>query len=842
VRLARRGLTAAAIGLLPSLAAAQTGESARVAAGAQYAHPPLPESLLGESYRNLWTTPVRVPVLDLRGFAGGLTPTGTGGGNQTESVRFRGANGREYAFRLVNKNQTRGQSPDIQGTLVGEVIQDQVSSLHPAAALVADPLLAAAGVLYVPPSLYAMPASGLPQQHASFHGRLGLLEERPRAGNSEVAGIAAASDIEDTDEFLEALESAPSHRLDTRDYLAGRLMDIYFGDWDRHEDQYSWARYDRGGEHLWRALPRDRDYVFADYDGTALDVVRGQLPKAVRFTEDYEGQLFGLIQNAQLLDRRLLGDLDRAAWDSVVTTLQTRLSDAVIDGAVARLPAEYRPLNADFLRAMLRARRARLREVAMRWYGWMAAEPEIHARDERDLAIVQHAPDGSAEVRIHAGGEGVAPYFRRRFVPGETREIRLFLHGGADRASVRGGPGRITTRVIGGGGDDALADSSRGTRVRFYDDRGDNTFVRGARTHVDTREYSPPAYERGAGVSPPRDWGRSRSPFAPYGGWRSRIGVVVGGGPAFKTHGFRRFPFASEGQLRVLWAPQHTRFGVEYSSEYHFAGTRRWLSTDVRATGLAATDFHGFGNETPEVEDRAVRRVWERQLLVQPTWHFPLSRRTWFTLAPVGRLTDPGVPDGSPAGQPGVRGTRTWGALGARTSLLMDRVDNPTFPRLGFSLSADASAFPAVARLDGPFGSAGAQARAYLGGSAGPVLALRGGVRQAWGDFPLQEAAFIGGGNSLRGSSSQRYAGDRAVHGSAELRQPLFRANLGVRGTVGAFALADAGRVYVDDDSPGGWHTAAGGGLFFIFLNRAVSVSYAAGEKGRVYFDMGLPF
>jgi len=837
-----RVLTAAALALLPSLATAQTGESARVAAGAQYAHPPLPESLLGESYRNLWATPVRVPVLDLRGFAGGLTPTGTGGGNQTESVRFRGANGREYAFRLVNKNQTRGQSPDIQGTLVGEAIQDQVSSLHPAAALVADPLLAAAGVLYVPPSVYAMPASGLPQQHSSFHGRLGLLEERPRAGNSEVPGIASASDIEDTDDFLEALESGPSHRLDTRDYLAGRLMDIYFGDWDRHEDQYSWARYDRGGERLWRAVPRDRDYVFADYDGLALDVARGQLPKAVRFTEDYEGQLFGLIQNAQLLDRRLLGDLDRAAWESVVTTLQSRLSDAVIEGAVARLPAEYRPLNADFLRAMLRARRTRLREVAMRWYGWMAAEPEIHARDERDLAIVQHAPDGSAEVRIHAGGESVAPYFRRRFLPGETREIRLFLHGGADRAVVRGGPGRITTRVIGGGGDDALADSSRGARVRFYDDRGDNTFVRGARTKVDTRDYSPPAYERGAGVSPPRDWGRNSTPFQPYASWRSRVGPVVGGGPSFKTHGFRRFPFATEGSVRVLWAPQHTRFGLEYAGEYHFAGTRRWLATDVRATGLALTEFHGFGNEAGEVKDSEVRRVWERQLLVQPTWFFPLSRRTWLTVAPIGRLTDPGVREGSPADQPGVRGTRTWGALGARTGLRVDRVDNPAFPRLGFALSADASAFPAVARLDGPFGSAGAQARAYLGGSAGPVLAVRGGVRHAWGDFPLQEAAFIGGGGSLRGFSSHRFAGDRAVHGGAELRQPLFRANLGVRGTVGAFALADAGRVYVDGDSPGGWHTAAGGGLFFVFLNRAVSVSYAAGERGRVYFDMGLPF
>jgi hypothetical protein len=812
-----------------------------VAAGPQYARSPLPRAWLGESYRGLWTTPVRAPVLDLRTYAGGLAITGTGGGNQTQSLRLRGANGREYAFRLVNKDQTRGQHRDIQGSFAGAVIQDQVSSLHPAAALVAVPLLDAAGVLHVPPRLFVLSGAGLPAERAAFAGALGVLEERPRAGNSEVAGIAAAAAVEDTEDFLKALESDPSHRLDTRDYLAGRLMDLFFGDWDRHEDQYGWARYDRGGERLWRAIPRDRDYVFADYDGRLLDVARGMLPKAVRFVPEYEGQLFGLIQNAQLLDRRLLGDLDRAAWDSVARGLQSRLGDEAIETAIRRLPAEYRSQQGDSLRNLLRARRQRLHGVAMTWYGWMAAEPEVHARDAADLAVVEHAADGSAVVSIHRGSEGAAPYFRRRFVPDDTREVRVFLHGGADRATVRGGPGRITTRIVGGGGADVLADSSR-ARVRFYDSRGENRFVRGARTRVDTREYTPPEYERGAGVSPPRDWGRSSSMFDPYVTWRTRVGVVVGGGPGFKTHGFRRFPFATSGHVRALWAPLDTRFGLEYHGEYHFTGSRRWLETDVRATQLALTDFHGFGNRSPVVAEGGVKHVWEKQLLIQPTWHFPLSRRTWVTLAPVGRWTDPEPGAESPARLDDLRGSRSWGALGARTGLLLERVDDPGFPRLGFALAADASAFPAAARLDGPFGSAGAVGRAYLGARVGPVLALRGGARAAWGDFPLQEAAFIGGGGSLRGFGGQRFAGDRAVHGSVEVRQPLFRANLGVRGTLGAFGLADAGRVYVDGESPGGWHTAAGGGLFFHFLDRTVSVAYAHGESGRVYFDMGLPF
>ena len=44
----------------------------------------------GTHYRELWTTPVRVEILDLENFAGGLKPLKRGGGFQTKSLRFEG--------------------------------------------------------------------------------------------------------------------------------------------------------------------------------------------------------------------------------------------------------------------------------------------------------------------------------------------------------------------------------------------------------------------------------------------------------------------------------------------------------------------------------------------------------------------------------------------------------------------------------------------------------------------------------------------------------------------------------------------------------------------------------
>ncbi|MBV9773074.1 MAG: hypothetical protein JO040_03955, partial [Gemmatimonadetes bacterium] len=340
-RALRAGFVLTALGL-PAAAAPLRAQrdSASVVPSERYRAGPLQSFLLGKYYRDLWTTPVRVPVLELRTFAGGLRPTKRGGGNQTQSLRFQGGDGREYAFRSVEKDQSRTLPPDLKGTIVNWALQDQVSSLHPTSSLPADALMSAVGILHVPPRLYVMPDDpALGEFRKDFAGMLGWLEERPEDpgkdedkkddGKSDDAGdpkdertgpkapaFAGASRIVDTGDFFDALEDSPRNRLDSRDYLRGRLLDLFFGDWDRHEDQYRWARFERGGLHVWRALPRDRDYVFVDYDGFLVRLANGAYPKAVRYSHEYPGSLYGLTINAQALDRRLLADLPRAAWDS----------------------------------------------------------------------------------------------------------------------------------------------------------------------------------------------------------------------------------------------------------------------------------------------------------------------------------------------------------------------------------------------------------------------------------------------------------------------------------------------------------------------------------------------
>ncbi|MGH7449243.1 MAG: hypothetical protein ACRELT_16840, partial [Longimicrobiales bacterium] len=124
----------------------------------------------------------------------------------------------------------------------------------------------------------------------------------------------------------------------------------------------------------------------------------------------------------------------------------------------------------------------------------------------------------------------------------------------------------------------------------------------------------------------------------------------------------------------------------------------------------------------------------------------------------------------------------------------------------------------------------------------GPHLAVRAGGALASGSFPVQHAPFAGGRNTLRGHAWRRYTGDTSAYGSTELRLPTGSVNLFFNWQTGVFGLADAGRVWFDGRSAGGWHTGLGGGFWMSALGRGLSLAYAHGEEHRVYLHSGVAF
>ncbi|MCH7516917.1 MAG: hypothetical protein IIB08_07325, partial [Bacteroidetes bacterium] len=222
----------------------------------------------GKHWRDIWTTPIRVRVLNLSTFAGGLTPLKVGGGLQTKSLHFNGKDGNIYKFRSISKDPTKVLESELQESLIADVLQDQISSANPLGALVVVPLLNAVDVLQAEPQLFVLPDDEmLGKFRKEFGGMLGMIEIHPDEREDGKPGFAGADKIVGTYKLFHRLEQKRSEKVDSKEYFKARLMDNYVGDWDRHTDQWRWARYDVNGEELWRPIPRDRDQAFPKYDG-----------------------------------------------------------------------------------------------------------------------------------------------------------------------------------------------------------------------------------------------------------------------------------------------------------------------------------------------------------------------------------------------------------------------------------------------------------------------------------------------------------------------------------------------------------------------------------------------
>ena len=828
-------------------------ESVTVAPGPRYRAGALHRFFFGSHYRRVWTTPIRVPVLRLQEFAGGLKPTQRGGGMQTKSLRMTAPDGREYQFRSIDKDPTPVLPPDLRETIARDILQDQISATHPAGALIVVPLLDAAGVLHPNPIIVKMaddPALG--EFRADFAGLLGTIEERPKQLD-EGGTFAGASDIVGTPDLFKKLDDQPSVRTDARAFLVARLLDVYMGDWDRHADQWRWALVDSGGSRRWLPIPRDRDQAFARYDGFLLSQVRRIESKLLNFDGEYD-DMVGATWNGRDLDRRFLAELERPVWDSIGRDLKSRLTDAAITQAVQAQPPELQPVGRARMERALRERRDNFEHMVDKYYRMLAHQAEVYGSDKEDLALVERQADATV-VTLSAGGK---EYFRRRFLQAETQEIRIHLQGDGDALRVQGeNRGSPRVRVIGGGGDDVYT-VSRSAGILLYDDRGQNR-AQGAGINTKPWRWKPvlPAWQNKAdsqsNALPPRDWGRKTVLF-PSAGWAYDIGVIVGYGGFTDWFAFRRAPYSTRLNYRLELASGKRSGRATLGIKRRFESSRAFYALETMGSGIETLRWYGFGNETVPTGSVAFHRVTRNELAGELKLGRSLGRRGELSIGPIVRWskTDLSKRPNSDRfiGDDAPYGTGEFGLVGGRLALQLDGRDYPRFASKGAALTLEATGYPkawdadeAIARVEGE-GSINLAPQ----GRWRPSLNLMAGGVKTWGKLPYFLAPTLGGLHTLRGYRPDRFAGDAAVYGSADLRIPIARLKLIIPGQQGIFGFVDGGRVYLEGESSDEWHTSFGGGIWFTFLTRDQVAFVGAGkptkdkEGTRFILGFGFPY
>ena len=846
-----------AVGMLASAAGAQ--ETKVVAVGPQYAAGGAQRFWFGEGYRDLWTTPVELPVLDLKTTAGGLTPVRVVGQAQSVGLAMRGADGKAYTFRSLHKHPERMLPEMWRDRWPAKIAQDQTSGTHPGAALVQAALAeAAGGVPFTNPRIMVMPDDpALGEFRKQFANEIGTFDEFPLAGPDKTPGYMGATEIVSSEEMWNRWLQGPENRVDSRALLRSRVLDLWTDNYDRHRGQWRWMHIP--GTPLWQPLPEDPDFVLVHHDGVVSALIRGRAPDYLKFSQNFPGKLEGPLNNSYQVDRWLLADLDAAAWEAVARDVVSRLSDDAIDKAVRRLPPQWFEINGAHTIADLKTRREGLVGYVLDAYRVEAGSVNVHATDRDELVSVARGTDDSVEVTIAVAG-GAAPYYRRRFLADDTKEVRIHLHGGDDRVTRTGAAGGpIKVRVIGGGGADVVDDSqSGGTDV--WRDAGTVEVLRGSGTNVRGDAWVNPEPVKGAPWIEPRSFGHF-STMMPIVGYSPDAGAILGGSLTRKAWGFRTKNVASSEQtIRGAFATSDVSGRADYSGTFRRPGSNVAFRAEAFASGIDRLNFFGYGNDTPQETDRDRYRTRNTVYYAAPALVVEQGRRFEAFVAPELRYSQSETGPGSILGETAPIGSGDYGQFAVRGGIRFDSRERAGIHAAtdlaggaqladegqqitGFRLQASGFVVPKAWDVTSQYGGFDGTVAAYVGNTRAHV-AFRVGGRTLVGDYAWFDAAYIGSRNN-RGFLSHRFSGDSSLFGTVALRAWVREVPASVPVRFGVIGFVDTGRVWYDGEDSNTWHNSYGGGVMFQPLATPTTV-YAAlahsNEGNRFYFGIGFPF
>ena len=212
------------------------------------------------------------------------------GGFQTEGLAMKGADGRGYTFRKLEKHPERScrrsgrtaswghrDRPDRGGPPGGDGDHRHAGagSGDPVLRLAAGGDAGRSGARRVPRDLRRHVGTFDEYLGPGYQGHhRGRLHLRPL---EEVAG------------------GGPENRVDSRAFLKARLFDLVVGNWDRHQGQWRWAHLRTPA--LWVPLPEDADQAFTRYEGKAMGVARTVVPRFMRYSGEYPKRIEGLTTN-----------------------------------------------------------------------------------------------------------------------------------------------------------------------------------------------------------------------------------------------------------------------------------------------------------------------------------------------------------------------------------------------------------------------------------------------------------------------------------------------------------------------------------------------------------------
>lgn len=821
--------------------------------------------LLGDRYRSVYSKPIKVPVATLDTLYDGLEVVRAGGGHQTKSLRLKTKDGRELNMRALRKSATQYLekvlfknsyvADDYEQTEIESLILDFYTAAHPYAFMAIPDLSDAAKIFHTNPKIFYIPKhEHLGEFNAEYGGQLYMIEERPEENYTDERNFGYADDIESTYDIIEKVREDEKYKIDENAYIRARLFDMLIGDWDRHQDQWRWAQFNQdNGDKVYKPIPRDRDQVFSNFDGTLLDVVRS-ISGSSRQLQVYDETLEDVkwMNSAGVkLDRVLLQQSNKEAWQKQAKFLEENITDEVIEKAFDKVPVEVQDSIIDDIKIKLKGRRGNLQDIAQRYYNYLNELVVLTGTDKDDYFEITRLGKDLTQVKISRlkdGGKS-EPFIDRTYDGNVTKELWIYGLNDHDEFEINGkGDNLIFTRIIGGQGND-IYDIKTGRRVKIYDHKSkENTVLsnKGAQIKfTDVYNLNVFNFEKNRTKS---------TALTPNLSFNPDDGILLGANVAFTVNGFQRNPFSQQHAFNGKYAFDTSGFRLDYEGEF----ANFFLDWNLNIGGVYTNEsftnnFFGYGNETPyDVDGYDFNRV-KKSIY---SGHIGILKRSAFGSDYGFRAIIEGIqleasPDRfittfQPKSNEEFYERRYFGAMEAEYEYLS--ADNKMNPTKGMSFNLDVGARTNLQDIDKVYGYVNSELGFYNALTKDKTLVLKTDVRAQFrigNNFLFYQAANIGGDSGLRGYRAERFTGRNSLVTSADLRYsfPSIRTRL-LPLQITVFGGGDLGRVWQKGDFSDKWHNDYGGGLRITAAKSLSGIfNLFTGEDGsRFSFGFGFNF
>ena len=824
---------------------AQPGKDSVSAPGGHFSTSGGRQGMMGANYRKEWNTPITVPVINLSKEHGGLTPIKRGGGKQTKSLRLQDPKGRQYTLRSIAKFITSKTLPgDLQSEAAADLVSDGVSASYPYAALSIPVLAEAAGIPHGSAKIVYIPDDPkLDTFRKDFANMMALYEER--LPDTVSKGY-------DTDEVAEKLEKDNDNDVDQHALLRIRILDMFVMDLDRHEDQWTWGAYDYGKGKMFYPIAKDRDQAFYINQGFLPGLIKGR--SLVPQLEGFKPQAKSIARfnfAARNLDRFFLNELTEEDWKKEAESFVSKMTDAVIDNAMAQQPKEIKDISAGKIAQTLKERRNYLVGEVMEYYRFLSEIVSVTSSDKKELYDITRNEDGSVLVQVYKvdkdGNQSVKMY-ERKFMADATKEIRLYGFDGDDKFTIHGTVDKIKIRMIGGGGQDVFENTTKSNGGLVYDKKEGQNTITGPFRNKFANDTLVNSFQRIYYKYP------FQSVFV-TAGYNPDDGLFLG--PTFKIirHGFRKTPYKSLHQFKVAYAFSTKAVNLQYNNEFiSVFGTNTDILTNVSYKGPDNTsNFFGYGvnsvyDKTKPKKFRYYRIRYDLgdvSLLIRQRF----SPKVMISFGPAFRFYSLDKTDKLNAarnvvlnplsGLNQVSVFQRQAYFGGLFNFVVDTRNSNALPDKGVNWvttlrtesGVNKNSFDRVTQINSDFAFYLKLIPEWL------VLANRTGGGTTLGqNFEFFQAQYLGSDENLRGYRKERFAGKSKFYTQTELRLKL--ANLRTYlfpASFGMFVFFDAGRVWVKNDTDKKMLSGYGGGLWFSPLRRfVIAASYAVSKEDKI--------